>query len=212
MSPQNNQFTKDSHKSLPPTIYRIWQKFFSSQKLAPLLNDNQFMSSGRVLELGCGPGTNRIFFPYDIDYVGVDIDPAAVKTASNRTTGEFICADFVNDELPEGPFDAILIHSTLHHLSDHSSLRIIGRLKQLLNEGGAVYIIDAIKPLNIGIPLLLAKMDRGKYFRNKEQWKKIFLGSLETLIYEEFDLNIYGINCYKMFYLKGIPLGTFNNG
>jgi len=38
--------------------YRVWQAPFAEKKLAPLYAHNDVARARRVLDVGCGPGTN----------------------------------------------------------------------------------------------------------------------------------------------------------
>jgi len=43
-------------------VYRLWQLPFRQAQLAPILRTNDVSASGRVLDVGCGPGTNADVF------------------------------------------------------------------------------------------------------------------------------------------------------
>ena len=57
-----------------PTAYRLWQMPFAEMKFQPILEHNDMTQVRRVLDVGCGPGTNSLFFE-DNDYLGLDINP-----------------------------------------------------------------------------------------------------------------------------------------
>ena len=40
------------------TAYRLWQAPFAEKKLEPLRRHNDLSTIRRVLDVGCGPGTN----------------------------------------------------------------------------------------------------------------------------------------------------------
>jgi|LakMenEpi03Aug12_release.lakeMendotaPanAssembly.Ray.scaffolds.fasta_scaffold4179607_1 hypothetical protein len=57
-----------------PAVYALWQAPFVAQKIGPFLAAGPAARTGRVLELGCGPGTNaHLFDPKR--YVGIDLSP-----------------------------------------------------------------------------------------------------------------------------------------
>ena len=41
-----------------PSAYRVWQGPFAETKLRPFLENNNILSFRKVLDVGCGPGTN----------------------------------------------------------------------------------------------------------------------------------------------------------
>jgi trans-aconitate methyltransferase len=71
------------------TVYRLWQKPFQNQKFAPLLAHNDFNRVRRVLDVGCGPGTNTRFFA-NSDYLGIDINPHYIGYARRRYGRTFL--------------------------------------------------------------------------------------------------------------------------
>ncbi|HXF97663.1 MAG TPA: class I SAM-dependent methyltransferase [Gaiellaceae bacterium] len=58
-----------------PTVYLAWQRPFASAKLAPVKRHNDFRRARRVLDVGCGPGTNAAEFAH-ADYLGIDVNHA----------------------------------------------------------------------------------------------------------------------------------------
>ncbi len=91
----------------------------------------------RVLEIGCGTGnfTER-FAEYGANILAVDISPDLLARARARGLPpeqvRFECKPFEECEL-DGPFDAVIGSSILHHLDIAASLR---KIRQLLRPGG----------------------------------------------------------------------------
>src|SRR5678816_624774 len=56
-----------------PWVYAAWQTPFVAQKFAPVERALRHEEIRRVLDVGCGPGTNAARFR-GFDYVGVDIN------------------------------------------------------------------------------------------------------------------------------------------
>ena len=42
-----------------PVAYSLWQAPFAGRKFAPIANRVEVSDACRVLDVGCGPGTNR---------------------------------------------------------------------------------------------------------------------------------------------------------
>src|SRR5262249_36679501 len=114
------------------TAYRLWQAPFAEKKLEPVMRHNDFASMRRVLDVGCGPGTNARHF-LDTDYLGVDMNPDYIAWARRRFGDRFAVQDVTRMAAPPGgSFDAILVNSLLHHIDDPNSRRILSQLSQLL--------------------------------------------------------------------------------
>jgi SAM-dependent methyltransferase len=97
-------------------IYSLWQAPFAADKLAPLLAHNDLREVRRVLDVGCGPGTNTRLFAH-ADYLGIDINQDYIENARRKYKRPFVAADVTTyDDNTLGTFDFILINSFLHHL------------------------------------------------------------------------------------------------
>ena len=63
-----------------PAVYAAWQAPFAAQKFAPVERALRAHDVRRVLDVGCGTGTNADRFK-DADYVGVDINERYLEVA-----------------------------------------------------------------------------------------------------------------------------------
>lgn len=103
-------------------------------------------SSGlRVLEIGCGLGTDGArFAKAGADYTGVDLTEAAVDFARKRfelfdLPGKFRTADAEQLDFPDESFDVVYSHGVLHHTPDiNSAVRGIHRV---LRPGGRAIVM-----------------------------------------------------------------------
>ncbi|MBA4072734.1 MAG: hypothetical protein C0497_12990 [Gemmatimonas sp.] len=69
-----------------PLVYRTLQAPFQERKLAPCLRTLDLQPSTRVLDVGCGPGTNAWHFR-GAQYTGVNINPGYVASAQRPVDG-----------------------------------------------------------------------------------------------------------------------------
>ena len=67
-----------------PLVYQLWQKPFVEQKLTPILRRGDITRARRVLDVGCGPGTNTSQFG-NADYIGIDINPSYIEAQGGAT-------------------------------------------------------------------------------------------------------------------------------
>src|SRR5918999_831904 len=75
-----------------PLVYETWQAPFAAAKLKPFLRYVDLAQTRRVLDVGCGPGTNARVFAGS-EYVGIDINPEYIRTASSRHPGRWLVGD-----------------------------------------------------------------------------------------------------------------------
>ena len=185
-----------------PIVYRAWMAPFAEAKLAPMRAHTDFSKLKRVLDVGCGPGTNAPHFA-QCDYLGVDINPQYVADATKRYKRSFLAADITQYQVTGDSFDCILVNSFLHHVDLPSTHRILAHLPSLLPADGFVHIIELTLPPNASPSRLLAKMDRGDYPRPLEEWRGIFREHFEEVVFEPYSVGMAGVTLWKFVYFKG---------
>jgi SAM-dependent methyltransferase len=111
----------------------------------PTAADFQSSSGLRVLEIGCGLGTDGAqFAKAGADYTGVDLTEAAVELARKRfelfdLPGKFRTADAEQLDFPDESFDVVYSHGVLHHTPDiHSAVR---EIRRVLRPGGEARVM-----------------------------------------------------------------------
>jgi SAM-dependent methyltransferase len=183
--------------------YRVWQAPFAEQKLAPLYAHNDVAAARRVLDVGCGPGTNTAHFAH-ADYLGIDFNPAYIEDARARHGREFVVADVTKYEVaPDQRFDLILANSLFHHIDTASTRRILAHLATLLSDDGHVHILDLVLPDGPSISRFLARADRGEFPRPLEEWRALFTSAFEPVVFEPYPLGAAGLTLWNMIYFKG---------
>ena len=81
-----------------------------------------------VVDLGCGDFQigQKICSVHSVNFIGIDIVPDLIKSNQSRHANaniSFICADIIEDELPDG--DVCLIRQVLQHLSNSQISRVL---------------------------------------------------------------------------------------
>ncbi len=193
-----------------PASYRLWQAPFAESKFAPILRHNDLSAVERVLDVGCGPGTNTHHFA-DADYLGIDINPRYVEYASERYSRRFLAADATEFRVPpEERFDFVLINSFLHHIPDDDVRALMAHLATLVTDGGHIHVMELELPPGRTIARALAKADRGDYARPREHWRSLLGESFDTAIFEPYPLGRAhwdATTLWNMVYFKGSPAG-----
>src|SRR5262249_16136576 len=155
-----------------PFLFNISQIPFTRQKFARILKHNDLSKVRRVLDVGCGPGTNAPNFAH-AEYLGIDINPRYIELARRRFRRDFLVADMTAHEVDSRDvYDFILINSFLHHIDDDSSDRILASTPRQLAPDGHVHSIEVVMPPHPGLARLLARWDRGNFARPIEDWER----------------------------------------
>lgn len=176
---------------------------FAEMKFRPILEHNDMTQVRRVLDVGCGPGTNSLFFQEN-DYLGMDINPDYVQQATKRFGNRFQVQDVCTyNAEPENRFDFILMNSLLHHIDDPHTDRILKQLSQQLTPDGHIHILDLVLPEDRTIARTLALSDRGDHPRPLETWKEIFSRYFEPVVFEPYPVSMGGVALWNMVYFKG---------
>jgi SAM-dependent methyltransferase len=185
-----------------PAIYSAWQTPFAAEKFAPVERRLRGRRIRRVLDVGCGPGTNAGRFA-GVDYVGVDINEAYLARARAKYPGRFVCADLQTADLSAlGTFDTILVNSFLHHLPDPAVRQILVQLQALTDPAGLVHILELVLPERRSMATVMARLDRGRYARRLVAWRKLFDEHFEAVVEEPYLL---GRGLWAMVYVQGRP-------
>jgi SAM-dependent methyltransferase len=182
--------------------YRLWQRPFADRKLAPVLAINDMSKVRRVLDVGCGPGTNTGYFA-SAEYLGIDMNPRYVADARARHGREFLVADVTKYEAPAGQaYDFILSNSFLHHVETPDVRRILGHLATLLTPDGHLHLLDLVLPARPSVGRLLARLDRGDHARPLDSWRALVEESFEPVHVEPYALTGMGVALWNMVYIK----------
>lgn len=99
------------------------------------------LPTGRVLEIGCGTGTNaRYLAEQGFEVVAVDLAPTAIERArlQNSVPGvTYAVLDVLEGQLPEGPFDAVVDRGCFHIFGLlEQQQRFVEKVAQALRVGG----------------------------------------------------------------------------
>ncbi len=183
-----------------PSIYAAWQAPFAARKFAPVERWLRNHRVHRVLDVGCGAGTNAGHFS-GVEYTGIDVNERYLQAASARFRGRFVRADLTSTDLSSlGTFDMILANSFLHHVSDSDAQRILAQLSPLLAADGTIHILDLVLPGRKSLAWIMARLDRGRYARPVEHWRALFGSAFEPITFEPY---FFGGPLWSMVYFQG---------
>ena len=110
-------------------MYQLWYRFSEPpwtsgprQDLVRLVEEDQ-VSPGRAIDLGCGSGDDSIFLaPQGFDLVGVDFVSSAIEKARWKAVDAGFDAEFVVDDVTklehvDGKFNLLVDYGTMEDLS-----------------------------------------------------------------------------------------------
>jgi trans-aconitate methyltransferase len=181
-----------------PIVYRLWIAPFAEQKLRPVLAHTDLSRVRRVLDVGCGPGTNTGIFA-NVDYLGIDINPSYIASARRRHRRPFVTADVTTYCVADSErFDLILVNSLLHHLDDSSIIRLLTHLSSLLTVDGRVHILELLMPDDRSVARFLARQDRGRYVRPLSMWSSLIGTVLSPIMVEAYEVGVPGLTLWNM--------------
>ena len=132
-----DQFYADRSRPVPFFVAK------PDESLAAYL-DRGWITPGRALDLGCGPGRNALFLAsqgFEVD--ALDLSPTAIAWAEDRAheagvSVRFVCGDafkLADAELP-GPYDLVVDSGCFHHLPPHRRVSYLALLDRVLAPGG----------------------------------------------------------------------------
>ncbi len=111
----------------------------------PIAADFKNASGLKVLEIGCGLGTDGAQFAQaGAEYTGVDLTAAAVELARRRfeifnLPGTFRTADAEHLDFAENSFDLVYSHGVLHHTPDTAGA--VNEIHRVLKPGGRAMVM-----------------------------------------------------------------------
>jgi SAM-dependent methyltransferase len=181
------------------TFYASWARSLDTIKLHRIRQLLPYAVGGRVLDVGCGPGNNVHIFE-GANYTGVDINAGYIANARQLSPDQtFLVADVVNEPLPDGPFDIILVNSLLHHLDD-PSVRILGdSLLERLTPDGSLLVNEPLIPEGSAPwQRMLMRLDRGGHFRSAEEYVALLPARLRVVGSNAYTLPFLGMTGWRL--------------
>jgi phosphatidylethanolamine/phosphatidyl-N-methylethanolamine N-methyltransferase len=108
----------------------------------------------RLLIIGCGTGADLPFVPADVEVLATDLTPAMIRQAEShaRPGIEYRVMDGMALDLPDGGFDAAILHMVLEVIPDPA--RCLAEAARVLRPGGRLAVFDKFLPEGASVGLL----------------------------------------------------------
>jgi len=109
--------------------------------------DEGLLTSGNVLELGCGHGRNATFLAgLGCNVDAIDFSAEAIKWAMERTKTDdisvnFQCCSIFDATLTEGSYDLVYDSGCFHHLPPHRRQDYVDLVRRALKPGGSYGLV-----------------------------------------------------------------------
>ena len=135
----------DAEIGTPEFFERVESHRYEKEWHIPAAADFANARGLRVLEIGCGMGTDGAqFAKAGADYTGIDLTEAAVELARKRfhvsgLKGEFRVADAERLDFPDASFDLVYSHGVLHHTPDIEAA--VREIHRVLKPGGRAVVM-----------------------------------------------------------------------
>jgi len=100
----------------------------------------------RLIVIGCGTGADLPFIPASVQVLATDLTPAMLRQAQAyaRQGIDFRVMDGMALDLPDGSFDAAILHMVLEVIPDPA--RCLREAARVLRPGGRLAVFDKFLP------------------------------------------------------------------
>ncbi|MCL5782448.1 MAG: class I SAM-dependent methyltransferase [Candidatus Thermoplasmatota archaeon] len=136
----NSKKWDDSYRS--GLYLKQWESSYPSQELCAALSILNMSRASRILDLGCGTGTEAIFMAsLGYEVTGVDISQEALKIATAKSSKQgaavnWIQADAANLPIPDDSVDFISDRGCLHIIPEADQQKYARETTRILKQGG----------------------------------------------------------------------------
>jgi len=193
-----------------PLFYRLYQKTvrkknneydFFKYMFSEISEDKKI----KILDLCSGDSfVLNYIAEYIDDYIGVDNNEKYLKKLKQKWPKyKFLNRDITTlekiEELKKFEPNFIFMNGAIHHLDDKTMISIDTFINN--NNNSLFLSVDPIKHNNRLINKIMIFFDRGKFIRNKSEYKNI-MGNYESVIIDDF----YQMSFQNMFHYKNFNL------
>jgi len=132
----------------------FWDNFYSNRERGiPFFKDkpdenlvnyfeSKIITSGKVLELGCGPGRNAIYLSnqgFEVD--AVDLSELSIQWANERAKNRSLHVNFIQKnifdfDIQDGVYDMVYDSGCFHHIAPHRRMNYLSLIEKALKPGG----------------------------------------------------------------------------
>ena|SRR5213594_996001 len=185
MTPTSIHRLINQHRA--PRLWLLFQNLFGGNADKKRLVRWLCRTVGNVLEVGCSVGNIADAFRMTstVQYVGLDIDDAAVAVARLRFRNDsrftFVCDELERYARQNGSrFDVVLFAGVLHHVDDSTAGRLLRTGGGLLRSDGYLVIVEPL-PATVAAPWLVSfyvnSLEQGRFVRDEGALRHLVEGA-----------------------------------
>jgi ubiquinone/menaquinone biosynthesis C-methylase UbiE len=122
-------------------IYMSFLTEDPDENLLTYFSEN-YLHSGRALELGCGEGRNAIYLAQQdcevdaVDFSNEAIEVACKKAKEKNVKVNFLCENIFEIDLPDNSYEIVYDSGVLHHMLPHRRFQYIELINRVLKTNG----------------------------------------------------------------------------
>jgi len=169
--------------------------------------DDHYNKGHKVLDFGCGIGSNSKLFHHD-DYIGVEVDESRVLSSRLKyPKSKFEKIPFIstsNDKIPfeDNSFDLVFISLCLHHIDSDTCKLLFKEFSRMLNDNGKIIGIEpCIISEKYFSNIFMNIIDAGDYILSIEEYKRIY----SSEAFQVKDINIVKTFGYHLWQYSAVP-------
>ena len=130
-----------SHYESDPDGFRVGtQNHDVSQNYQALLNAILGEGPLKILDLGCGPGRDLVYFR-DLGHIATGLDgcESFCRMAREETGCQVLLQNFIDLKLKDDHFDGVFANASLFHVPKTELSQVIGKLQKSLKRQGVLF-------------------------------------------------------------------------
>lgn len=157
MNEKIKQYYDSAYLNKKP-IQHEWISGTANPELVNLVFDGYIKSSSKILEIGCGIGTESIFLSMrGMEVTAIDVSEAAISTARiisdlYGTNINWKVCNVLTEKFPYKYFDVITDQGCFHHLADEERGQYLKQVYDSLRPGGTFILRGFSDKMNYTAP------------------------------------------------------------
>lgn len=184
-----------------PRLWLLMQNTIGGNASKKELALRHYRDERRILEIGCSVGNiaDAFLFKPVVNYLGIDIDDAALEVARRRFQ-RYRNFTFRNVSLSDlaktgATFDYVMFAGILHHVGDAEGTALLADALKLVSPSGRLIISEpeALNDRDNRLFRLFYKLEQGQFLRSRQALERLVLESGAAIDHAEDHLVSPGI-------------------